>query len=438
MNIEEKLSSLRRADAGTDQNIAAQYPANWNMDEVFRKAYRKYQIQMNGGEAAIPEEADKQEKPHVIHMPMHRFVTAACLLLAVGIAGTIGIKKLAMREPDAIPPEETVTTVVTETTKSTIRVHGPAITGTETDVSVPSVTTKGTNTASTQSKPAVTNTDTAALTVSSPSDTQAADSVTAVTLSQTAAETQTSVLSDGTVVSGISYTTATTMTTTHLITSTSTTMSTTATQRTVTSTSKTTAATVAKTTRATTATKSIVTQSAPATSAMHEEGGQTGGGVGRDDAPEGPERPSGNEPSTDQPTNSENALYVYDDGGSFKAEFSYPYSGKNNAPSMPSIHSDHYHIYEDSGMFRIDDDWSHHSGYLRLYSGKSGSETLTFSKNEYSRWEETSVNGKMAYLIYGSQKSWLLWSDGEHLCTLYTEQGFEYNLTWMAEALDTH
>lgn len=425
MNIEEKLSSLRRADAGTDQVIAEHYPANWDMDAVFRKAYKKYQSKVPYEPEALPKMEEKQEKPRIFNIPLQRFVAAACLVLAVGIAGTFGIMKLSMREPDTMSPDETA--VTTETTKSTLRVHGPAVTTVKTTaddnrytrtVYVPKYT----------DSPVQTDT----LTAPSPSGDETQISLTLTQNPATDAAQTANAGGETTAPSGMTFTSGTTMTTTMLIpsarTTTTTTFTTQAAQLTVT-TARTTATKAA--TRTARASVPAVTQTSrvQTTEPLEEKGGNT-------ENP--PERPSGVVPVTDEPEGGKNTIRVNDRGNQFTVEFTFPDTGKDYAPTKPRIGTDHFHISEDGGgLYRIDDDWSHHSGYLRLYSG-SGVQSVPFDKNEYSRWEETSVNGETAYLVYGSHNSWLLWFDGAYFCALYTEQGFEYNLPWMAEALDTH
>jgi len=112
MNIKKKLSALRRADAVTEQKITASYPPDWDMEAVFQKSYRKFK-EMETGEPVV--------EPKRMQIQMHRsWVTAACLLLAVGIAGAAGLMKLAMREPDTVPLTSTATSIPIETVYTTV------------------------------------------------------------------------------------------------------------------------------------------------------------------------------------------------------------------------------------------------------------------------------------------------------------------------------
>ena len=52
MKRKHDLHVLRQADAATAQKIAEQYPANWDMEHVFRRSYQKYL-------AASPEKASE-------------------------------------------------------------------------------------------------------------------------------------------------------------------------------------------------------------------------------------------------------------------------------------------------------------------------------------------------------------------------------------------
>lgn len=42
MHHQNIIRTLHRTDAVTAQNIMEQYPAQWDMDRVFRKTYQKY------------------------------------------------------------------------------------------------------------------------------------------------------------------------------------------------------------------------------------------------------------------------------------------------------------------------------------------------------------------------------------------------------------
>ncbi len=119
MKIQKKLSALRRSDAATDRKIAELYPADWDMDAVFRKSWKKYR-QQAGDTAEAAEPLSAQEKRENIRITgWTHYAAAACLILTVGITGVIGwqLVRHAQTPPviiqestlpaDAVQPAET-------------------------------------------------------------------------------------------------------------------------------------------------------------------------------------------------------------------------------------------------------------------------------------------------------------------------------------------
>lgn len=114
MNIQEKLSALRRADAETEKKIQELYPADWDMEKIFQKSYKKYQQQVHSDKVDAAGENGSQtgeNRRRKIQIHINRYVTAACLILTAGIAGAVGYMQLSMQKPSVImPPEPAETT----------------------------------------------------------------------------------------------------------------------------------------------------------------------------------------------------------------------------------------------------------------------------------------------------------------------------------------
>ena len=429
MNLQDKLSSLRRADAGTDQKIAKQYPANWNMDHVFRRAYRKYQEQMPVAVPAARASQSERNIRHIFQMSVPRIVTAACLVLTVGICGTIGVLKLSMRKPDAIPKESVTTAATTAASTRKTEVTGENVTTAVTGGAISGIGKITQNAAASSTDPL-----SAELTASSPSDgdTQSTQTVQPdVTTAQTDAE------SDDDPVTVFSYTgtTISTFTITSL-------------SKTTTTTTRTTASQANAVTQRTTVTqKTTTTTQKPVTSQRQGQaggeipGGDTGGGPPMADNPveDAPTQPAtgGGSGDSKKPDLFSNDHYAND--GSYSIGVRFPGDGREYAPTRPTVTVDHYHISDDGGgVYRIDDDWSHHSGFLKVYANNGGTQEIPFNRDEFPWYEEVSVNGGTGYMVHGKERVFLVWFDGEYLCSLYTDVGFEYNLYWMAEAIKTH
>ena len=117
MKKREKIAALLRNHADTAKQITETYPADWDMDAVFRKSMQKYrQMQGNTEASALPEQQGSQASPLRRKIIMHpsRLVTAACLVLTAGIAGTIGWIQVSVPEPQSVQPQNSVTTAEVE------------------------------------------------------------------------------------------------------------------------------------------------------------------------------------------------------------------------------------------------------------------------------------------------------------------------------------
>ena len=403
------------------------------MEHVFRKAYRKYQEKMPVAVPAAPSSQLQSRLPHIFQISVPRVVTAACLVLTVGICGTIGVMKLSMRRPEALSPETTTaaaTTAATDNAKTDETVPNGAVQTTVTGTDV-SESGNAAQTAAVSSE----QTDSAEQTASSPSDTElpgdSTDEPEETEADSGGAETVTMISYTGTTVSTFTITSLskTTMTTPRTTVSQANviTQRTTATQRTTTTTAK----------------KQTTTTERHEQAGGEIPGGDTGGRPPMADQPESPVDDQPSVPSTGgggdskKPDLFSNDHYAND--GSYSIGVRFPGDGRQYAPSRPTVTADHYHISDDGGgVYRIDDDWSHHPGFLKVYANNGGTQEIPFNRNEFPWYEEVSVKGETGYMVHGNERVFLLWFDGEYLCSLYTDVGFEYNLYWMAEAIKTH
>ena len=64
MKKREKIAALLRNHADTAKQITETYPADWDMDAVFRKSMQKYrQMQGNTEASGLPEQQGSQASP---------------------------------------------------------------------------------------------------------------------------------------------------------------------------------------------------------------------------------------------------------------------------------------------------------------------------------------------------------------------------------------
>jgi len=83
------LPELLHSDADTVRQITEELPADWDMEAVFRRSLRRYRQQSGKDpDAPFPSDSTEAKRPFLtVHM--NTWVTAACLAVTVGIAGTI-------------------------------------------------------------------------------------------------------------------------------------------------------------------------------------------------------------------------------------------------------------------------------------------------------------------------------------------------------------
>ena len=103
--------ALFEADDQTVSRIAAQCPADWDMDQTFENSYRKYKALQSGKPAPIRRSWHFE--------PLQAAVTAACLLVTVGGAGFLWYLRNAAAPPDLTLNVETAPTAMTETADTT-------------------------------------------------------------------------------------------------------------------------------------------------------------------------------------------------------------------------------------------------------------------------------------------------------------------------------
>ena len=387
MKVQKKLSALRNADAETAKKIASQYPPDWDMDAVFRKSYEKYQNLL--GED-VPEEP--VSKP-VIRMHTNRLVTAACLLLTVGIAGVFGYIHYSMREPD-VKPEPTVTATVPieelrpDRTDSTAAAIVTTITAT--DAAPQTSVTALTQTA--ESLPAYTVT---AVTGSSPSDSETQPTAvlseqqteppvqTAAPASATASEITTET------VSGATFNTV----------------------------SETASAAASEQTSPHTENTASAPADEPATDNTDERQG------------------------IDAPHKSGQAerLEAYEENGNIIVKYTFEDQTHYAHPAL-TVTDDSYRVLENDEPDTMPDVIEHIPDGIRYYlTTESGREyaTMQFEKTKYT-YKLTDINGMPGCFVNGDRITYLIWFDGRYLCVLNTEPAHESNLLALAASVSTH
>ncbi|MBQ9905981.1 MAG: hypothetical protein IJM46_04355 [Oscillospiraceae bacterium] len=147
MKRKHDLHVLRQADAATAQKIAEQYPANWDMEHVFRRSYQKYLAaspekasETAGTAADAPDFQAVYQPKKPIRMYASRYATAACLVLTAGIAGLVGYGLLSASKQNLAQPVQTSDdlAIVVETTASQTEITQANVIGTVTTaVSLP-------------------------------------------------------------------------------------------------------------------------------------------------------------------------------------------------------------------------------------------------------------------------------------------------------------
>lgn len=462
MKKDIKLPALRRVDAATAKKIHELYPADWDMDAVFRQSYRKYQQQCGMADSeGMHDSQTGTTRQRKIRLHINRYVTAACLVLTAGIAGVIGYMRLSAAEPPAIMPGDSVASttplheVLPDVTASdtealmtdtlsgvTAGRHGTVTTTTVvqegSDASQNDSTPSESDVHADDTGPAVQPTEVdAGTTVPKSSDTTAKNQHTTATTVGTTAK-NTTVLPARTTAG---TTTAPKSTTAPRTTSAP--KSTTTARRTTSAPAMT--ATTAMTTRSTTRTGMATTQPDWSYTTAQTAAGapvQTTEQAGCDPTvPVDPNPPS--EGGID-PNNEEYGFYIY------------PYPDNPDQEYILGYHFEdpQYYYYP---YFRVDaqgyastviypngnpDDRSFIENtetggraYVDFYSGDSF-EAVFSHKND--RLSETQVNGTLAYYVRRENTVFLYWFDGRYLCALYTDPANFEDLMMIAEHMLTH
>ena len=411
MKDQDRMNPLRRVDDATAKQISEQYPADWDMDAVFRESMRKYR-QMQSGDP-VPFTAKPERR---IHMHINRWVTAACLLLTAGIAGAVGYMQLSAAKPDVLSPES-ADTAVTAVTEQTLPASEPVTT----DAYTLSLSAAGTTAPASAEPSAQTVTVTAA--APSPSGTTAARETSAKPAQTDAAQQPAA----DTVTGAPKQTTAQP-------------------QR------QTTAAPKQTTAVRATELPATETQSIDETRPPHENAA--------DPVPVMPAEPTGvDEPqqgdavSAPEAGEQENASsesertkgelrIIFDDSRS-TTQFFTEYLFEDTTPyPMPefSVALDGYTAVSESK-----------NGYkfLNRITAPDGSEYYPYfssgvstwqihSRASFPRYEETAVSGSRAYMLYGPKATELIWFDGRYVVSMHTNSGTAEELMKIAEALITH
>ncbi|MBR2087000.1 MAG: hypothetical protein IJ906_07690 [Oscillospiraceae bacterium] len=128
------MDILKQSDALTEDRIAEQFPAKWDMEHIYEKSVQKY-LQRSGNEPTRVQTSRKQ---------MYRMIAmAACLLLTVGLGVGVWSKQQRI---ETRPPQETQTTTVTQTETRT-ETTAQTLTTSQTTVSQTETSAKATESA---------------------------------------------------------------------------------------------------------------------------------------------------------------------------------------------------------------------------------------------------------------------------------------------------
>ncbi|GEM_PF-3955396 len=414
MKDQDRMNPLRRVDDATAKQISEQYPADWDMDAVFRESMRKYR-QMQSGDAepftAKPERS--------IHMHINRWVTAACLLLTAGIAGAVGYMQLSAAKPDVLSPES-ADTAVTVVTEQTLPASEPVTTAAYTL----SLSAAGTTAPASAEPSAQTVTVTAA--APSPSGTTAAGETSAKPAQTDAAQQPAA----DTVTVAPKQTTAQPR-------------------------RQTTAAPKQTTAVRATELPATETQSIDETRPPHENAEDPAPVMPAEptgeDSPDESEResagtaPKGDAAADDAPESerTKGELRIIFDDSRSTTQFFTEYLFEDTTPyPMPefSVALDGYTAVSES---------ENGYKYMNKITAPDGSEYYPYfssgvstwqihSRASFPRYEETAVSGSRAYMLYGPKATELIWFDGRYVVSMHTNSGTAEELLKIAEALITH
>lgn len=451
MERKKSLSALLRSDAQTAKNITEMYPADWNMDAVYQKAYRTYREQA-ARTAAAPTPTARQNMP--LHQKMtlraNRWITAACLMLTVGIAGGVAWMQMSVSEPPRTPPNESsaVTVPIEEilpehtslpdaeqATQTVTAAHStapaPSETRTETQTALPSPS--GPTSVQQASDVPQTSAD-----VPTEAETQPQPTAPQQTTSrQTAVQPTTTQPTT-------SKQTATQMTTTRQSTAQPTTTRLTTTRPTttrLTTTQET--ATAATTVRTTTRPADTAPPQTTIPDAEYQppNGNQT---PPTDPDPSVTEPPlsSGDAPSGDAPSVNAPRLTVTDFGSEFSVAYDFEDQTVYPQPDF-TVDLEGYTVtinrtdYSFSNLITNDE-----TGVSAWGSFCTGARWQSPFKYSLYSYQETTVkqNGEAspAVLITGDTNCFLIWFDGRYLCELGIKTEYKDELFRIAEAMITH
>lgn len=121
MNVKKILKQLRKPDDYTDKTISEEYPADWNVDEIFEKSFENYMMQKETEENPEKYETlcitEERKINRYSGMLQALIPVAACMAIII----VLGRFSTEHKPDDEITPlvSVTETAVVTETQKET-------------------------------------------------------------------------------------------------------------------------------------------------------------------------------------------------------------------------------------------------------------------------------------------------------------------------------
>ena len=118
MKDKNTFDALFEADDETISRIAAQCEPDWDENRMFERSYRKYKAKKRGTKLPPLQRSS--------HDPLRALVTAACLMIAVGGAGSIWYFQYGVQKPQMTIDVETAPTDRTETTSPATETTAPA------------------------------------------------------------------------------------------------------------------------------------------------------------------------------------------------------------------------------------------------------------------------------------------------------------------------
>lgn len=408
MKNQDELDQLRRVDEATAGKISEQYPADWDMDAVFRESMRKYR-QMQGGDAE-PFTAKPQRS---IKIHINRWVTAACLILTAGIAGAVGYAQLSAAKPDVVSPDS-VSPAVTELTDPAAEPN----TVTTAAGSEPQSAEKTTETVSAEA--AVQTVTVSAGTEPSPSGSTAEAETESAPAEHTDAPQQTA--------------------------------ATTAPHRSGSWNAQTEVKQTGTEARQTTARRPETT--APVTKRADSEDTLPAPVADVPTVPDEPERPSsssdnsapkgeGSFAENGDPSSETGQLIMIDDRSRSDTEFYIEFRFEDQTPYPNPAFSVDLDGYSAETEFVNEYNYSNKitapDGTLYYPYFSSGVRSWSvFQREAYPRWETAEVNGNPAYMLYGPKATTLVWFDGRYVVRMHTNRGTDEELLKIAEALISH